>query len=223
MIDYGVYGRKTGPSICVWLQTEICFPVMEIDSRPASGQILLDWPNGIMHGAEVRKSCTRLGLLKGIFRDQSAWESMNHDTVIYSVQWFEPVIPETAGALYWGSTTIEPGSVGGEYFMTRGHFHTKRDRGEYYTTAQGTGVLVLMGEGRVARVEAMSPGSLHYIPGHTAHRTLNTGDVPLVFWACWPSDAGHDYETIARHGFSVRVMKHNGTPTIVREETSVLR
>ena len=198
-------------------------PVMERDSVPASRQIQLDWPNGIVRGAVVRRSSTRLGQLKGTFRDQPAWESMNHDAVIYSVQWHEPAIPETAGALSWGTTTIEPGCVGGEYFMTRGHFHAKRDRGEYYTTAQGTGMLVLMGEDRVARVEAMSPGSLHYIPGYTAHRTINTGDVSLVFWACWPSDAGHDYETIARHGFSVRVMKHNGTPTIIPEETSVLR
>lgn len=223
MIDFAVYGRKADSSICVWFQTEICFPVMEIDSRPASGQMLLDWPNGIVHGAEVRKSCTKLGQLKGIFRDQLAWESMNPDTVVYSVQWHEPVIPGTSGALSWGSTTIEPGCVGGEYFMTRGHFHAKRDRGEYYTTAQGTGMLVLMGEDRVARVEVMSSGSLHYIPGFTAHRTLNTGDEPLVFWACWPSDAGHDYETIARHGFSVRVTKNDWTPTIIAEETSVLR
>ncbi|MGC1299305.1 MAG: glucose-6-phosphate isomerase family protein [Alloacidobacterium sp.] len=196
---------------------------MEPDSGQASGQIQIDWPNGIVHGARVRKSVTRLGQLKGIFRNEPAWDSMNPDTVVYSVQWQEPAIPDTAGALSWGSTTIESGCVGGEYFMTRGHFHAKRDRGEYYTTAQGTGILVLMGEDRVARVEAMSPGSLHYIPGYIAHRTLNTCDVPLVFWACWPSDAGHDYETIARHGFSVRVMKHDGTPTIIPEETSVLR
>jgi glucose-6-phosphate isomerase len=198
-------------------------PLMEPDSESAERQIQLDWLNGMVKGARVRTSITRLGQLKGVFRDQPAWGSMNPSTVVYSVQWHEPVIPGTTGALSWGSTTIEPGCVGGEYFMTRGHFHAKRDRGEYYTTAQGTGMLVLMGEDRVARVEAMSPGSLHYIPGYTAHRTLNTGDVALIFWACWPSDAGHDYETITRHGFSVRVMKHDGTPTIIPEETSVLR
>lgn len=191
--------------------------MMELDSGHVPGQMQLDWSNGIVLGAGVRKSITRLGQLKGIFRDQSAWELMNPDRVVYSVQWHEPMIPGTEGALSWGSTTIEPGCVGGEYFMTRGHFHAKRDRGEYYTTAQGTGMLVLMGEDRMARAEAMSPGSLHYIPGYTAHRTLNTGDGPLIFWACWPSDAGHDYETIARHGFSIRVMKHDGTPEIIPE------
>jgi glucose-6-phosphate isomerase len=197
--------------------------MMGLNSGSARGQLQLDWPNGIVHGTEVRTSITRLAQLKGIFRNQPAWESINPDTVVYSVQWHEPVIPGTAGGLSWGSTTIESGCVGDEYFMTRGHFHAKRDRGEYYTTALGTGMLVLMGEDRVARVEAMFPGSLHYIPGYTAHRTLNTGDVPLIFWACWPSDAGHDYETIARHGFSVRVMKHNGMPAIFSEETLVLR
>ena len=197
---------------------------MEPDHRPASaGPVQLDWLNGILHGAEIRKSITRLGQLKGLFRDQSAWQSMDQDKVVYSVQCHVPVHPETSGGLFWGSTIIEPGCVGSEYFMTRGHFHAKRDRGEYYATVQGAGMLVLMGEDRLARVEMMSPGSLHYISGHTAHRTINTGEVPMVFWACWPSDAGHDYETIARHGFSVQVVKHNGAPAIIQEETSVLR
>src|SRR6185437_15999218 len=38
-----------------------------------------------------------------------------------------------------GTTFIEPGCVGDEYFMTKGHFHAKRNRGEYYVTAAGSG------------------------------------------------------------------------------------
>jgi glucose-6-phosphate isomerase len=101
--------------------------------------------------------------------------------------------------------------------MTRGHFHARRDRAEFYTTVQGEGMLILMDEDRSTRVEIMSPGSLHYIPGYTAHRTVNTGDSPLVFWACWPSDAGHDYETIAERSFGARVLRRNGVPEVVYE------
>ena len=189
--------------------------------RPVSAEVRLDWPNGIVHGFEIRKSVTRLGQLNGIFQDQAAWHAMNPDTVVYSVQCHQPVHPETTGGLFWGSTTIEPGCVGSEYFMTRGHFHAQRDRGEYYATVQGAGMLLLMGEDRLVRVEIMSPGSLHYIAGYTAHRAINTGEDPLVFWSCWPSDAGHDYETIARHGFPVQIVNQNGAPAIVEEEPSV--
>jgi len=135
--------------------------------------------------------------------------------VVYSVQWTEPVSAGTVGGLFWGATTIEAGCVGDEYYMTRGHFHAVRDRAEYYGTVSGSGMLVLMEEDGATRVEQMSPGSLHYIPGRVAHRTVNTGDVPLVFWACWPSDAGHDYATIAEKGFGARVMRGDGTPRIV--------
>lgn len=65
--------------------------------------------------------------------------------------------------------------------------------------------------------EPMQPGSLHYIPGYIAHRLANTGDTPLRVGACWPSDAGHDYASIAEHGFTARLMNVGGVPTLVQE------
>ena len=58
------------------------------------------------------------------------------------------------------------------------------------------------------------PGSLHYIPGGVAHRVANTGNSVLSFAACWPSDAGHNYEEIANKGFSARLVEVNGTPKL---------
>ena len=172
----------------------------------------IDWQTGKIKGGVVNRSVKQLGELRGVFADELAWEAMDPETVVYSVEWEEKTQHGTEGGLFWGSTVIQPGRVGGEYFMTRGHFHAKRDRGEYYSTVQGEGMLVLMEEDRVARVEVMTPGSLHYIAGYTAHRTVNTGDTPLVFWACWPSDAGHDYDTIEKDGFSLRVVDRDGVP-----------
>ena len=37
---------------------------------------------------------------------------------------------------------------------------------------------ILMDERREAIVQEMSTGTVHYIPGHTAHRVVNTGDIP---------------------------------------------
>jgi glucose-6-phosphate isomerase len=178
---------------------------------------VIDWPNGRFSGEGAKRSVKRLGDLEGVFDDLQVWQALAPETVVYSVAWEEKIKAGTEGGLLWGVTIIEPGRVGDEYFMTRGHFHAKRDRGEYYTTVQGEGILVLMDEDRAGRVETMSPGSLHYIPGHTAHRTVNTGDTPLIFWACWPSDAGHDYDTIAKYGFSSRVIARNGTPEVVQQ------
>jgi glucose-6-phosphate isomerase, archaeal len=183
----------------------------------SEGMSRIDWPTGKMHGESVQSYVRKLGQLDGVFRDHNSWRSIDPETVIYSVQWQEPVPQDTEAGLHWGSTTIEPGLVGDEYFMTRGHFHARRNRGEFYCAVQGHGMLILMGEDRSARVESMSPGSLHYIPGHTAHRTVNTGEIPFIFWACWPSDAGHDYATIAEQSFSARVLHRNGAPEVVYE------
>jgi hypothetical protein len=38
-------------------------------------------------------------------------------------------------------------------------------------------------------------------------RLVNIGDSQLAVGACWPSDAGHDYASIDRAGFSVRVLR----------------
>ena len=175
----------------------------------------IDWLGGRIAGAGVLRLSKKIRDLEDIFEDHATWISMDPETPVYSVEWTQPTEQETEGGLFWGVTVIEPGRVGNEYFMTRGHFHAKRDRGEYYTTVQGTGILLLMDESRSGRSEQMTTGSLHSIPGHTAHRVVNTGEGPLIFWACWPSDAGHDYETIRREGFSHRVMASEGSPCLI--------
>jgi glucose-6-phosphate isomerase len=36
--------------------------------------------------------------------------------------------------------------------------------------------------------------------------------------ACWPSDAGYDYSTIEKSGFSSRLLKRDEGPTLVPQE-----
>ena len=179
--------------------------------------ISVNFGSGILSGANILESARTLGDLEGIFRDAAAYRAMNQSKVVYRIQAFLPVPEGLEGGLFWGTTFIEPGCVGDEYFMTKGHFHAKRNRGEYYVTAAGSGALILMTEDRVTRVQFMTPGSAHYIPGHTAHRVANIGDTTLSFLACWPSDAGHDYRTIAERGFSARLRRVNGKPELVEE------
>lgn len=178
----------------------------------------IDWRDGSLVGPGVQQSEKTLGQLESVFHDRAAFAAMDRSQVVYRVQWVSAEQTDREGGLLWGNTTIEPGKVGDEYFMTHGHFHRKRDRSEFYATVQGEGMLVLMDESRRGWVELMKPGSLHYIEGSVAHRVVNTGSSQLRFVACWPTDAGHDYGTIAEEGLGVRVISQNGVPTVVRSE-----
>ncbi|HZK97961.1 MAG TPA: glucose-6-phosphate isomerase family protein [Prolixibacteraceae bacterium] len=187
-----------------------------------------------MKHLKIRKSPVELGLkdfnLKGepviyqqralkdiasIFLDQEASELIPSDTVAYHVQTWMPVPDGTQGGLSFGTSTIRPGKVGNEYFMTKGHFHSKSDRAEFYWGVQGKGMLILMDRDRNTWAEEVYPGSLHYIGGEIAHRLANTGSEDLVVGACWPSDAGHNYHEIAMNGFSARLLEIDGKPILI--------
>ncbi len=179
----------------------------------------LDWASGQLEAAaEVRESVKTVGQLEGIFANTDALRGIDPKTVVYRVQAWCPVPEGTEGSLFWGNTVVEPGKVGSEYFMTHGHFHLKRDRTEYYATVEGEGALILMDETRRTWMEPMSAGSLHFIPPNVGHRVANVGSGPLRFVACWPSDAGHDYESIRKHGFGARLVNLNGAATLIRSD-----
>lgn len=180
----------------------------------------LIFPKLIFNGKEligecVDKSSRRLFELQDIFEDKLAIQNMDLKQEIYNVSSVLPVKEGTTGGLFMGITCLMPGKVGNEYFMTKGHFHSNVDRAEFYWGVEGEGALILMNEARDVWVERMFPGSLHYIPGGVAHRVANIGKKVLTFAACWPSDAGHNYEIIAQNGFARRLKEINGKPQLV--------
>jgi len=172
---------------------------------------------GELSGDRIESAARTITDLKGLFRDEPARQALDPNTLVYRVQAFSPVREGEEGGMFWGTTFLAPGLVGDEYFMTKGHHHLQQSRAEFYLTITGTGALILLDEKRRTTFEPMRPHTLHYIPGHTAHRVANTGDSVLAFLAAWPSDAGHDYGTIARVGFSARLRKVGGIPTLVEE------
>ena len=165
-------------------------------------------------GNKIDKIDRRIKNLKDIFFDKAALENIDPETIVYEVESYFPVAQNTEGGLFYGITYIHPGVVGNEYFMTKGHFHKIKNRGEFYCTLQGEGMLILMDEERNTWAEKMFPGSIHYIKGNTAHRTANTGNSILSFSAFWPSDAGHDYAIISEQGFSKILIKKDGKPEL---------
>jgi len=176
----------------------------------------IDIQTGKLSG-NVIESEKHISDLMNVFKDERVRAQMPQDTLVYLVQMHKAEKEGKEGGLFFGTSFIYPGLVGNEYFMTRGHFHSKIDTAEYYWCIDGEGVLLLMDEERNCDTEIMSPGSLHYIKGRIAHRIVNTGIKVLAVGACWPSDAGHDYKSIEKDGFPIRLLCINGEPTLVKE------
>ena len=165
------------------------------------GKTEIDIASWKFTGEGVTESRRVLGDLKGVFANETARASMEQDATVYEVQMHSAVPEGTPGGLFLGVSCLHPGTVDGEYFMTKGHFHARRETAEYYWGVAGEGALILMDEVGNCRWEKVYPGSVHYIPGNVAHRLANTGDEILRVGACWPSDAGHDYGTIEQKGY----------------------
>ncbi|PWE00609.1 glucose-6-phosphate isomerase family protein [Marinilabilia rubra] len=168
-------------------------------------------------GKGVKDSKKTMSQLIGVFKDEEAFKAADQDQVVYEVQAYMPVEEGKKGGLFWGNSMVYPGKVGTEYHMTRGHFHSNLDTGEYYWCLKGEGALIMMDLDRNCWYEEMKPGTLHYIPGNVSHRVANTGYEPLFFNACWPSDAGHDYASIEKEGFAARLFEVDGKPQLIKE------
>jgi glucose-6-phosphate isomerase len=109
---------------------------------------------------------------------------------------------------------MSPGKVGDEFFLTRGHFHVRRECGEAYYTQSGSGILLLESRDGDSRSVEMKPGVCAFIPPEWAHRSINTGRDKLVFtWFC-ATDAGHEYGEIRERGMRRLVLDRAGTAAI---------
>jgi glucose-6-phosphate isomerase, archaeal len=150
----------------------------------------------------------RLADLRGIFLEEPAG-----DALVYRVH--NIPAPATGANLLCCTTVLEPGIVGREFHMTKGHFHRVRDRAEVYLGLAGEGRLVMATEDGRHAVEPIRRGTVSYVPGGWAHRSVNVGDQPLVFFAAYVGDAGHDYETVERSGFPVLVVAGEHGPEVV--------
>jgi glucose-6-phosphate isomerase len=156
----------------------------------------------------------RLSALRDLYAEPAAVDAFiaeHGDVTAYEVIEYRP----DGSDICFGTTIMAPGKIGTEYFLTRGHYHAKSDRGETYYTQSGEGLLLLHARSGEARVVAMRPGICAFIPPDWAHRSVNTGSVPLVFvWMC-AVDAGHDYGEVATRGMRQRAVERDGQPTVV--------
>lgn len=158
----------------------------------------------------------RLSELDGIYADAKAFTAAlsRGDRVVYAVEDCRPSM--ASGDLCFGVTHMLPGRIGDEFYMTRGHIHAIGNRPETYRGELGQGVMVMESpEGEAVMLEVTS-GATVYVPPYWIHRSVNTGDVPLVMSFVYPADSGQDYGIIARsNGMKVRIMADGSNWTAV--------
>ena len=104
------------------------------------------------------------------------------------------------GGLITGISVLEPGVVGAEYAVTRGHLHAVADRSELYVGLAGRGVMILETLDGRSEVVDVQPGQAVYVPGHWVHRSVNVGTERFSTLFCYAADAGQDYSIIERAG-----------------------
>lgn len=158
----------------------------------------------------------RLSNLRGSFADAAAYERalQQGDPLLYKVTAIE--LAHGAGDLHYGLGIIYPGKVGREYYLTKGHLHSTREAAEVYIGLSGDGMMLLEDEHTgESRLEPLGKGKIVYVPGHTAHRTMNTGREPLTYFGIYPANAGHAYGIIAERNFRKVVVEQDGRPVMM--------
>jgi glucose-6-phosphate isomerase len=159
----------------------------------------VDLSDGSMSGSTGTKR-SLIRDLAGLFADEMAFMRIvgeRGEDVAYSVHEFRPErgVPQE---LVFGTSTVLPGRIGSEFFMTRGHIHSRTDRPEVYFGQRGRGVLHMETPAGETRPVEMAPGVVVYVPPYWVHRSVNVGEEPLIMFFCYPADAGQDYAIIER-------------------------
>jgi len=143
----------------------------------------------------------RLSDLAGLYRDQEAFDAALAVDTGAPVYWVESSDTEaTVGGLITGISVVEPGRIGEEFAMTRGHIHAAHEFAELYLCLAGHGVMLLETVDGQARAVELREGEAVYVPGHWVHRSVNVGDERFVTLFCYGSKAGQDYSIIERAG-----------------------
>lgn len=146
--------------------------------------------------------------LSGLYADHRAFDSLlatKADDVAYEVTSHTP--GQTVSDLIFGITRMQPGKVGREFYLTRGHIHAVGNRSEIYQVLAGRGVMQMESLDGEVRLIEMRPQDICYVPPYWIHRSINIGDSDLVMFFAYPGDSGQDYGIIERsNGLRVRVL-----------------
>ncbi len=173
----------------------------------------IDLETGSMPGA-TNHLVRRASDMCGYYADDEALDALIADGDPLHYEVFERPVPEEDGHLMFCVSVLQPGRVGDECFMTKGHYHTKANTAETYLCLRGEGYMAMKANDGSWRAERMVRGRMVYVPPYWAHRSINTAGEPLVSHCVYPADAGHNYGDIASQGFPKRVYVRDGQEAI---------
>lgn len=164
-----------------------------------------DLEAGVMHGAQrvLKRSASDM---RGYYADDRALEKLiqeYEDPLHYEV--YEVPVPLEYGHLMYCISDLQPGRVGDECFMTKGHYHSLIETGEIYMCLAGEGIMMMKTRDGHCKWEKFTRGRMVYVPPYWAHRSINTGSNRLITFCVYPADAGHNYGDIQTEGFPKRV------------------
>ena len=174
----------------------------------------VNFAENVMEAPDVR-NVRPASAMRGYYQDAAALDQIireEGDPMHYET--FEKHVPEEYGHLLMCVSKIQPGTVGEEFFMTKGHYHTRVNTGEAYFCLQGEGYIVLKTPAGESNTQRITRGAVVYVPPYWAHRSVNTGSEPLTMFCVWPGDAGHNYGDIEKEGFPQRVFRCGGKAVI---------
>jgi glucose-6-phosphate isomerase, archaeal len=153
--------------------------------------------------------------MEGMFADEKALKRAieNKNDLVY--EFYNIGAPEKPCDLSFGTSVTYPGKVANEFFMTKGHFHTVLETAEVYYCLRGDGYILLENPEGDWSAQELAPSVSAYIPPRYAHRSINTGKVPLITFYAFRGDAGHDYSSIEKKGFQKLMVEKDGKAEIV--------
>lgn len=185
----------------------------EETTRISPFAVQFDLQSGTMEGY-THVTTRRASDMLGRYQDTTSLNDLieQGDPVHYEV--FEKPVPQEPGHLMYCISKLQPGTVGNEYFMTKGHYHTVADTAEIYLCLRGSGLMLMKTTDGEFSTEEFTPGRMVYVPPYWAHRSVNTADEPLISLCIYPGNAGHNYGDIETEGFTKRVFDDHGSPVV---------
>ncbi|OHB72961.1 MAG: hypothetical protein A2V70_17235 [Planctomycetes bacterium RBG_13_63_9] len=173
----------------------------------------VDLAEGVMRDADRHLIRTASDMV-GYYLNGAALQRLIEDGNPVHYEVFEKNVPEKRGHVLFCISKLQPGRVGGECFMTKGHYHTIAETAELYWCLRGQGYLMMKNADGSCVLERMVRNRLVYVPPYWAHRSINTADEPLISFCAYPADAGHNYGDIETEGFPKRVFIRSGQEVI---------
>jgi glucose-6-phosphate isomerase len=99
-----------------------------------------------------------------MFHDTAAMESAVKagDPLVYEIFYYG--FKTSVSDMALGTTRIQPGKVGDEYYMTKGHYHEAFDQPEIYFCVKGEGYLLMETHEGDFQAEKWTVGTISHIP-----------------------------------------------------------